>query len=574
MFRQLSTIVSALLLAFGGLALAASGESPQAAADAASPPKELALDLGNNVKLELVLIPAGEFQMGSPDASENKDIQDDEKPQHKVRITKPFYLGKYPVTQGQWVAMLGYDYCHFKAWKGPVDNVNCQECQEFLDALSAKFPERGKFQLPTEAQWEYACRAGSTTLFCCGDDPSKVGEYAWYRANATTTQPVGTKKPNAWGLYDMHGNVSEWCADWYDKAYYADSPSDDPTGPATGLTRVVRGGSIHDWGSWHSPEKECRSADRAYQRPGFRFNYIGMRVCLDPVASQSPAATQRVPGKAKKRPIQISVDIGASTKLEMTLIPPGEFWMGASFMDNDRRDEETPQVCARISKPFYLARYTVTQDQWQTLTENNPSEAKGPNNPVESVSWDDCQKVIKKLNRKFGAGLGTFRLPTEAQWEYACRAGSTTRYFFGDNSSELGLYAFYDKFQNHAGYVRPRTSANERRAPAYRRNPRDVPPAGPEAVGLKKYNDWGLYDMHGNVNQWCQDYYDQRYYKTLPSDTTLVDPQGPAQGTFRVTRGGCFADGAEDCRSAYRQGMRPESSSKTLGFRIALDPLD
>ena len=117
--------------------------------------------------------------------------------------------------------------------------------------------------MPTEAQWEYACRAGSTTRYCFGDDESGLGEYAWYGENSgDKTHPVGEKKPNAWGLYDMHGNVWEWCADWYDGGYYAQSPTDDPTGPATGSFRVVRGGG------WHYAAGCCRSAYRHGTRPG------------------------------------------------------------------------------------------------------------------------------------------------------------------------------------------------------------------------------------------------------------------------------------------------------------------
>jgi formylglycine-generating enzyme required for sulfatase activity/DNA-binding beta-propeller fold protein YncE len=236
--------------------------------------KEIAVDIGNGVKLEMVLIPAGEFLMGSPDS--DTMAAGHEKPQHRVRITKPFYLGKYLVTQEQWEAVMGSNPGNFKGPQNPVETVSWKDCRQFFDKLNAKSrPGPGKFQLPTEAQWEYACRAGGTTRYCFGDEESALREYAWYGANSgRTTHPVGAKRPNAWGLYDTHGNVWEWCADWYGP--YGNSSVDDPIGPTTGSIRVYRGGS------WFYPAGYCRSASRAYREPEYRFYFLGFRASLVP----------------------------------------------------------------------------------------------------------------------------------------------------------------------------------------------------------------------------------------------------------------------------------------------------
>jgi formylglycine-generating enzyme required for sulfatase activity len=230
------------------------------------PPKELAVDLGGGVKLDLVLIPAGSFTMGVGS----------KKPVHKVTITKPFYLGKYEVTQEQWEAVMGDNPSEFKGPKNPVERVSWGDCPKFLLKLDAKTGGRGgKFVLPTEAQWEYACRAGSTGKFCFGDDEEQLGEYAWYGRNSgRQTHPAGEKKPNAWGLYDMHGNVWEWCADWCG-AYGAEA-ADDPSGPATGSYRVFRGGS------WNIDGGFCKSACRIGSVPGHRGHFLGLRVARVP----------------------------------------------------------------------------------------------------------------------------------------------------------------------------------------------------------------------------------------------------------------------------------------------------
>ena len=201
--------------------------------------KQIAIDLNSGVKLEMVLIPAGEFMMGST-SSENGH-QTDEAPRHRVRITRPFYLGKYKVTQEQWQAVMGYNPSDYKGPRNPVEMVSWDDCQEFCKRLSQQRGDGHQvFRLPTEAQWEYACRAGGAKRFCFGDNEALLGQYAWravydgQQHMVLARHPVGEKKPNAWGLYDMHGDVSEWCQDWFDKDYYGVSPSEDPAAQTPG----------------------------------------------------------------------------------------------------------------------------------------------------------------------------------------------------------------------------------------------------------------------------------------------------------------------------------------------------
>ncbi len=209
-----------------------------------------------------VLIPAGEFMMGSENG------RDEEKPVHKVRISKSFEMGKYQVTQEQWQAVMGNNPSHFKDGANlPVEFVSWDDVQEFIKRLNAK-NDGYHYRLPTEAEWEYACRAGTT-----GDYAGNGDEMAWYDKNAGgKTHPIGQKKPNHWGVYDMHGNVWEWCADWYDEKYYKQSPEVDPTGPSTGLGRVHRGGS------WSLPAAGSRAAFRRAFVPWLCDNELGFRL--------------------------------------------------------------------------------------------------------------------------------------------------------------------------------------------------------------------------------------------------------------------------------------------------------
>jgi formylglycine-generating enzyme required for sulfatase activity len=224
----------------------------------------------NSISMQFVHIPPGTFQMGSPEGE--KDRWDNEK-QHQVTLSRPFYLQTTPVTQGQWEEVMGDNPSYFKECGEdcPVESVSWEAVQEFITKLN-RMEKTDTYRLPTEAEWEYACRAGSTTAWCFGDDKVKLGDYAWYDENSGgKIHPVGQLKPNAWGLYDMHGNVWEWCQDWYGE--YPAGPVTDPQGPASGERRVLRGGS------WYNYAWITRSAKRYYFNPDHRYYYYpGFRV--------------------------------------------------------------------------------------------------------------------------------------------------------------------------------------------------------------------------------------------------------------------------------------------------------
>jgi len=223
----------------------------------------------NTIGMKFVYIPPGEFRMGGRNGLDN------EKPVHRVRTTRGFYLGMCEVTQGQYEAVVGKNPSHFRGAANPVEAVSWNEAVEFCRKLSRKTGET--YRLPTEAEWEYACRAGAVTKYAFGDSDEALDEYAWHSGNSGgKTHAVGGRKPNAFGLYDMHGNVREWCADCYDKDYYANSPEEDPSGPATGKSRVLRGGC------WDYVPGSCRSGLRSRVRSDFSLNNLGFRLVLLP----------------------------------------------------------------------------------------------------------------------------------------------------------------------------------------------------------------------------------------------------------------------------------------------------
>lgn len=245
---------------------------------------------------------------------------------------------------------------------------------------------------------------------------------------------------------------------------------------------------------------------------------------------------------ASARPNEASARAGGASKLEMVELPGGAFVMG----DKEQIDAAPHEV---VLSPFSIDKYLVTQELYQKIMGANPSRWKGEKNPVEQVRWSDavmfCNKRSEIEGRQPCYNLETwtcnfeangYRLPTEAEWEYACRAGTSTAYFFGDSTAQLGDYAWFDK--NSGGHPRP--------------------------VGQKKPNPWGLYDICGNVWEWCHDFYKVDYYPEAPRE----NPNGPERGETKVLRGGAWRFGDETCRSGYRYNENPGYADVCFGYDI------
>ena len=324
------------------------------------PRKRLTLNLGKGVTMKLVLIPAGKFMMGSPKTE--KDRSDNEGPQRRVTISKAFYMGVMEVTQEQYQSVVGGNPSKFKGPQNPADGVLWNRAMAFCTALSKKTGRA--VRLPTEAEWEYACGAGTGTRFSFGNDNKDLAAHGWYGANSGgKTHPVGQKKPNAWGLYDMHGNVWEWCRDSYDVNAYANAKDVDPKNTTPSKNHVVRGAS------WHCSPEECRTASRMGGISDNR-HVFGLRVVVEVGV--------------------ITLDLGKGVTMKLRRIDAGKFMMGSPKTEIGRREDEGPQREVTISKPFYMGVTEVTQEQYQAITGKTPSRSKGPNNPVEMVSWNDA----------------------------------------------------------------------------------------------------------------------------------------------------------------------------------------
>jgi formylglycine-generating enzyme required for sulfatase activity len=579
--------------------------------------------------MEFVWVPGGCYEMGLAENERQelvKELGDEvykkkwfpfELPPHEICIDG-FWMGKYEVTRGQFRRFIdetgyqttadktgyaniwnpemeeknGYNWqkTEFKQDDNhPVVNVSWNDAKAFLKWLSDK--EGNNFRLPTEAEWEYACRAGTKTARFWGDDPDNACRYAniadqtakrslpnleVYTCHTcddgfTYTSPVGNFDPNKFGLYDMLGNVWEWCEDRYN----IKPITDDFGGPFP----AIRGGS------WFNGPRHVRCAHRSIIPWPFRFSFNGFRLVRPVkgsinVISDPPGATLYLDGAyvgttpdemkrldkgrytiavkkdgyeqhaesvivrageqtnvfARLEPIK-TVSGGKVadtwrdpvTGMEFVWVPGGCYQMGSTSGDSD----ETPihEVCV---DGFWIGRYEVTQGQWKKVTGNNPSYFKsGDTYPVEKVSWDDTKDFISKLT-SLNNGRYTLRLPTEAEWEYACRSGGKNdKYPGGGDANQTAWYS------NNSGH---------------RTHP----------VGTKASNSLGIFDMSGNVWEWCEDLYDTHAYHKNQRNNPLHATFGPD----RVIRGGSCYSLPGEVRCAFRGRYLPGYGVSDIGFRL------
>jgi formylglycine-generating enzyme required for sulfatase activity/tRNA A-37 threonylcarbamoyl transferase component Bud32 len=502
---------------------------------------------------EIVLIPAGEFLMGSI-AGQGED---DEHPQHNVYLDA-YYISKYQVTNEQFTQFMretGYGAeGDWKKYAGTGKEKHPVVCVTWNDARA--YCRWAGGVLPTEAQWEKAARGADGREYPWGKswDESQCN---WYKGPKVAgmadiiqgrgTTPVGSFPSSAspYGIYDMVGNILEWCADWYDENYYKSSPSRNPEGIRGGQYRVLRGGS------WlHGGSDGLRCAYRHWTTPDTSRRNSGFRVCYSfndgkqRKGSQGVLHTQAPTSGAPKAPQPSpsqshSVDKVVNTKdsAEMVLIPAGEFLMGTN---KQGLENEHPRHNVYLDE-YYIYKYEVTNEQFAQFVRETGYRAKGDwknyaafgkeKHPVVCVNWNDAMAYCR-----WAGG----NLPTEAQWEKAARGTDGREYPWGDNWDESKCNWRGSKVVGMA----------------------DTIPVGSFPTGASPY---GIHDMAGNVWEWCSDWYDKDYYKNSPS----INPEGPVSGVNRVTRGGSWNNYLTDYfRCANRDWFAPDHFLYYSGFRV------
>ncbi len=537
-------------------------------------------EIAKDVKLEMVKCPTGSVNIGSDKAEVGYSTNSDLK-KANLSINKEFYIGKFEITQKQYSALMGNNPSKNIGENNPVERVTYYNAVEFCQKLNQitekQRPSGYEFRLPTESQWEYACRANSSSSLNNGKSLSQtqgkceeLDEIAWYKYNSEIkTHSVGEKKPNAWGIYDMHGNVAEWCYDSFSK--------NEATNIVNNESKcLIRGGAY-----FYEPFK-LRSASRGANSPNAISSGFGFRVALVNNNNEyeiSEAKPLNLPAETPKEIVKTQSDnvntdinkaniiqsttstntntaisavepeVKAGTKISVSIngvkfpliaCPKGELTMGSP--DNEIGHDKNEQIHkVSIDKLFYIGKYEVTQGQYKAIMGNNPSIHTGDKIPVHNINWLDANNFCKKLNEltkdKRPEGY-EFALPTESQWEYACRSGYNTSLNNGKNLSNLESS---DNELNKIGW--------------YNANSCDKA----QTVGKKIANAWGIHDMLGNIWEFC-------------SDTVKIEDN--LSINYHVIRGGGYKSKSKNCRCASRNIIKENFTNEELGFRVILRRID
>ncbi len=504
----------------------------------------------NGVSFDMIHVEGGTFTMGAT-SEQGSEARDWEKPTHSVTLSS-FSVGETEVTQALWEAVMGESVfrrmANRNSWATcgvgsnyPMYYISWNDCQTFISKLNNLLSSQlgGKrFRMPTEAEWEFAARGGNKSKGYKYSGSNKIDNVAWCFNNSYwLAHPVKQKQANELGLYDMSGNVMEWCSDWYSSSYYCSSPNRDPKGSSSGSFRVIRGGC------WNFSSFNCRSSTRDYNYPDYRDVNLGLRLALADNENLQDIKNNKSVYSTTTNYIHAKQTFTVNgVSFDMIHVEGGTFTMGALLDDEEAYDDEKPAHSVTLSS-YSIGETQVTQALWQAVIGDNPSYFKGDNQrPVEQVSWNDCQDFIRKLNSLTGKN---FRLPTEAEWEYAARGGNKSKGYKYIGSNSINNVAWYGGNSGRGWF-----NLHQQTHP----------------VKQKQANELGLYDMSGNVWEWCQDWYHVNFYRVSPSN----NPQGPSCGSFRVYRGGCWGNGARGCRSSYRLKNDPDFWDGGLGFRLAL----
>ena len=535
---------------------------------------------------ELVVVPAGEFLMGSPDSERGRFSG--EGPVHRVTLGEPFAVGVHEVTFEEWDACVREGGCgayrpRDEGWgrgRRPVIDVSWDDARSYVEWLSRETGER--YRLLSESEWEYVARAGTQTPFHFGEAISP-GQ-ANYDGNHTygpgrkgpfrkKTVPVGSFSPNRFGLHDVHGNVWEWVQDCR-SASYQRPPADGGARETRGCSdRVARGGS------WNDLPAYLRSAFRNAYQAGVRRSVIGFRVAralgsTEPV--QGPKSTQRGASSTPPGPEPASPDAEVAEETstptrdptpdagpaaprtdrkgevfqdcahcpEMVVVLEGEFLMGSPSAEGGRWEDEAPRHRVTVPGPFAVGRYEVTFAEYDACHRDGGcshaprDEGWGRGNrPLIHVSWKDAREYVDWLSEKTGR---RYRLLSESEWEYAARAGTDSSYYWGEEPGK-----------GHANCSRCGSDWDGK----------STSPAGSLAP-----NGFGVFDMLGNVWEWVEDC-GHRNYEGAPTDGSAWVRRGDCR--FRMLRGGSWEDAPSRVRSAFRHWEPADTRNDVIGFRVA-----